>query len=785
MMNYQKSLDKGLHMVFGSQFYEKIDNLFSNENVKYVSFDIFDTIFRRTCSEPSWVFEEAARRLIVKGKLLPIEASDYRQCRIEAERQARKETTLDDIKFKDIFNYIPIEDGLKKELMDEEINVESDVLYVDPLIEIVIDKAKQHNLSIIFVSDMYLPALVLINLIEKKLPGLNFYKLFVSSEYGETKQTGRLFQRVISELGVKANNIIHIGDNIKADVESARAKGMLAFHFDPPEYINNILEKEKEYHILLPSPVMHARKLALLSSPDKLSEEESFFYSYGAFIVGPILSAFSKWILTRSDFLGVKNILTLMREGKIFSKCINRELDEDLDRHSKVFCRPCYASRKATFLPAADSDKIQDLVSLSLTRKNYTVQDLFSELDIDDARFDVFLDTQLSALDQISIDGKDGLTIISEIINNQKDELKNLIDEHRDALRKYFDSLTNATPYALVDFGGGATIQYQLSKVVNHQPLVNFLLYVNSRGFGHSKDIPINSFIPYCNKTKRGINLLSRSPEIFEIVLVGTEGTTLSYCCNEKNDVVIKQAETKYSKQHIKNIKCFEDGVEAFQLWAHYLNVKSPTLDERISYLSVMERLIECPELNEIKYLGDLIHEDNFGSNRSYKVINSSGVNKINEYGIEKIYRSFIKNISYGSSWLAWPQGTISKLEPNFMKDYLRLRSSKDKHMDDIHSLIQLCQSNLASEITIYGAGEFFEYLLPYLIKEKIIIRNVIDKKAKLGRYNVAGYDVKSLSEVDFSSGDIIVVASASFVDEIKKDIFSKANVGNIKILSL
>ncbi len=784
-MNYKKDLDNNLNIVFGSQFYEKVDTLFSNENIKYVSFDIFDTIFRRTCSEPSWVFEEAARRLIAKGKPLPIEPSDYRQCRIEAERQARNETSLDDIKFKDIFNYIPIEDGLKKELMDEEVNVESDVLYVDPLIEIVIKKARQHNLSIIFVSDMYLSALVLTNLIKKKLPDLNFYKLFVSSEYGETKQTGRLFQRVISELNVKPSNIVHIGDNVKADIESARAKGILAFHFDPPEYINDILDKEKEYHISLPSPVMHARKLALLSSPDKLSEEEAFFYSYGAFIMGPILSAFSKWILTRSNFLGVENILTLMREGKIFSECINRELNGEGGRHSKVFCRPCYASRKATFLPAADSDKIQDLVALSLTRKNYTVRDLFSELDIEDARFDVFSDTQLSGLDQISIDGKDGLTIISEIINNQKDELKNLIDEHKDALKKYFDSLTSVMPYALVDFGGGATIQSQLSKVVNHKPLVNFLLYVNSRGFGHSKDIPINSFIPYCNKTKKGVNLLSRSPEIFEIVLVGTEGTTLSYYCNERNDVVIKQADAKYSKQHLKNIKYFEDGVEAFQLWASYLNVESPTLDERISYLSIMERLIECPEPNEIKYLGSLIHEDNFGSKRSYKVINSSGVNKVNEYGIEKTYRNFVKNISYGSSWLAWPQGTISKLEPNFMKDYLRLRASKDKHMDDIHSLIQLCHSNRATEVIVYGAGEFFEYLLPHLMKEKIKIRNVIDKKAKLGHYNVAGYNVESLSNIDFLSGDIIVIASASFVDEIKRDIFLHVNVKNIKILSL
>jgi hypothetical protein len=85
----------------------------------------------------------------------------------------------------------------------------------------------------------------------------------------------------------------------------------------------------------------------------------------------------------------------------------------------------------------------------------------------------------------------------------------------------------------------------------------------------------------------------------------------------------------------------------------------------------------------------------------------------------------------------------------------------------------------------VYGAGEFFECLVPELVKNSIHIRSVIDKKANFGQYQVMGYDVISLSECSIQSGSVLIIASASFVEEIKRDIFATISSQDVTILSL
>jgi len=94
-------------------------------------------------------------------------------------------------------------------------------------------------------------------------------------------------------------------------------------------------------------------------------------------------------------------------------------------------------------------------------------------------------------------------------------------------------------------------------------------------------------------------------------------------------------------------------------------------------------------------------------------------------------------------------------------------------------------QSQQATEVIVYGAGEFFECLAPELVKKSIHIRTVIDKKANFGHYQVMGYDVISLSESSIPSGSVLIIASASFVEEIKRDIFAAISSQDVTILSL
>ncbi|WAF76802.1 HAD-IA family hydrolase [Aeromonas dhakensis] len=772
-------------MVDGCVLFQRLDELLSQRQITHLSFDLFDTFFRRACGEPSWVFEEAARRVLANGVTLPMEAEDYRLCRIEAESRARKKSMREEVRFTEIFAHLPLSDEQKRVLMAEELQVERDMVYLDPLVQMILLREQCRGLQVIFISDMYLSEAFLRELITQKCPQLHNVRLFVSSELGLTKQSGSLFQQMLSLLKIKPEQVLHIGDNPKADVQSAQQLGLASLHFDLPDHLSEILENEKLYRVNLPSNMQHARKLAVLSMPQQLSEEEQFFYAYGAFILGPILTAFSKWVLQSAKRLKVKNILSLMREGGIFAACINRQIDFQSQQYPDIRCQTCYASRKATYLPAIDDSQLEDAVSQTLMRRNYTVRDFFNEFGIQDVRLTSFLDTPLALLDQIAIDGQDGLQLMADVFEKNIDQIKRNIQQSKLAMRDYFGRLTGNEPYLLVDLGGGGTIPSQISKAIQQQPVTSLLLYCNHRGSKNSVITPISAFIPVRTDTIKGIKKIARSPEIFEIVLVGLEGSTLGYRRTAEGRVVPRQAEVSYSTQHQQNIRSFEAGISAYQLWDQSLGIPEPDLDERLSFLRMMERLVECPVSSEVRYLGNLVHEDNFGSERSYKVINSSGLARIHSEGIETFYRKFSKNMSYGERWLAWPQGSLSRLDPDLMMDFVGLRDARYKHAQAIERLLELAQSQQATDVIVYGAGEFFECLVPELAKNSIHIRSVIDKKANFGHYQVMGYNVISLSECSIPSGTVLIIASASFVEEIRRDIFAAISSQDVTILSL
>ncbi len=84
--------------------------------------------------------------------------------------------------------------------------------------------------KVICTSDMYLPLDVIKKILEK-----NGYKdidkIYLSSEIKKTKSTGNLYDYVINDLKINANEIIHIGDNIESDYKVPKKKEINAIHF--------------------------------------------------------------------------------------------------------------------------------------------------------------------------------------------------------------------------------------------------------------------------------------------------------------------------------------------------------------------------------------------------------------------------------------------------------------------------------------------------------------------------------------------------------------------------
>lgn len=72
------------------------------------------------------------------------------------------------------------------------------------------------------------------------LDGVNGY---VSSEYALTKRTGNLFKKVLEIEGVKANEVLHIGDNLRSDWFRPKLMGMKSVLIAPYKFIRAMIHK--------------------------------------------------------------------------------------------------------------------------------------------------------------------------------------------------------------------------------------------------------------------------------------------------------------------------------------------------------------------------------------------------------------------------------------------------------------------------------------------------------------------------------------------------------------
>lgn len=237
-----------------------------------VSFDIFDTIICRGCSKPDYVFNIVARQI-------NIEEEKFHNDRVEAERKARNGKGKREITLYDIYECLPDEySSLKSKLIELEIHAEENVVYRNrDLIEIYDYCIKEKR--VILISDMYLDSNVLKRLLD--ICGISgFEKIYVSCECGSKKSDGSLFEYVLEKENMKAQNLLHFGDNLKSDYINSIRKGITA-HFVKKTVDNE--PKENDLSIL---NAFIERKLT----------NENPYYKFGFRYLGPAIYGYVSWV---------------------------------------------------------------------------------------------------------------------------------------------------------------------------------------------------------------------------------------------------------------------------------------------------------------------------------------------------------------------------------------------------------------------------------------------------------------------------------------------------------
>lgn len=281
-----------------------------------ISFDIFDTLLMRKVFSPADVFEILQKQM---GDRLSF---DFAKARIDAETKLLKDGVPDlDQIYAFLKDAYQLPDALISELKIRELQIEDIVLCPREKMKRIFQWCLENGKKVYLVSDMYLTGKQL-QIILKKHGITGYAELFVSCDYGRTKEKG-LFQMVFQkEPGKKW---LHIGDNKKADIVAAEKWGVDTFYImSAHEMFENSLHRE----LLIYGKTLQERIMLglysckLFNDPfclyrtdgkPEISENKSAAYLF----VAPCLASFIIWLYNRTTD---SRILFGARDGYLLQK---------------------------------------------------------------------------------------------------------------------------------------------------------------------------------------------------------------------------------------------------------------------------------------------------------------------------------------------------------------------------------------------------------------------------------------------------------------------------------
>lgn len=186
-----------------------------------VSIDLFDTLIMRQTLFPTDIFEILEYRLRAQGVMI----RDFSKRRLESEKYLAKFTAPSLV---EIYSYMKSAYSLTEIVPEElaELEWKTDYDLVVPRQEMCdcMEEAAKSGKEIYIVTDTFYKKEQLIKLLEKCKIGF-YTDIFASCEY-KTAKPEALFEKVKERICDK--KCLHIGDDIVADIESARKHGIAA-----------------------------------------------------------------------------------------------------------------------------------------------------------------------------------------------------------------------------------------------------------------------------------------------------------------------------------------------------------------------------------------------------------------------------------------------------------------------------------------------------------------------------------------------------------------------------
>lgn len=740
-----------------------------NQDIKYISFDIFDTLVFRKVNEPVDIFEIMQKHKYIKnifGK-----TNSFKELRISAEKAVRKNSYENEITLQqiyEVFSYLSKKQ--QKKLIKLELKTEKENLFINHEIQEWINQALKYDKKVIFISDMYLNKEQIKKIILNKLINIEkIEEIFVSSDFKKTKHDGSMYGYILEQYNIDSSQILHIGDNLLADISQANTKGISTIFYKSNCYYLEQLRYEKSYYDFS-QKTLSLRTLATLNNPYK-DEKYKFYYNFGATICGPMFWVFSEWLMDVCLNNRLFSIGFILREGDIFRKYFEEILKYHKQK-DKFKLKNIHISRRSLFLPTL----MEEDYSLDYKRSNsfraVTLKSFYKKLNltITNKELKKYENKELKKLENIK-------NIIKQDINNNLEKISKNRDNQKSLFLEYWKNLTIDTNSLLFDFGANASMYKRLNLLFKNNKYSSLLFYRSKLGFNNCINQKQYTFIPYTKQNSFKIDLLRRSPDIFEILFNGLLGTTLGY--EKKSQNVVPIVDKNITIKDTNIIKAFKEGVdEYFKTSIEYKQFDSKLNSNDI--LNLITRVIEFPTSYEANYLGELLINVSDDASDLIPIVSQKSIEKLKQNGIEETLKNLKEDLYKDWADIPWVEGTITNINPNYLKNIYFLNNINQKYLA---LLLEQIDKSTIKEVCVYGAGEFFLQLLPELLLRNIAVKYLIETKPKQDSF--FGYKILSVEDIIKTDETNFIIASAAFSSAMKERLEQEFDKAGKKIEEL
>lgn len=510
--------------------YKKQELLKAIDEAETVSFDLFDTLLVRNISS----FDDLTAIIDIRLRDRNINISDFANTRTKAEKKLSigRAPRLDEI-YAEVLNSTDDINTTADELSEIEYEVDIDTIEARremvELVNEIIDKGK----PVYVTSDCYYSKAKLQEILE--LIGINqVTDIVVSCEY-DTSKTDDLFGILISIAGT--NNIIHIGDDVVADEESAIRHGIKAFRiYSSIELLESIGSLNLSCNEQSLSDRIRVGMFAanIFNSPFQFENDSKRItvndsFNIGYLFAAPMVMDFARWFEENTVELEIENRWLCARDGFLLKR-----LYEVM--YPDVTAEYFYTSRISAI--RAGMESLEDIKYVDSMKFTGEVEDnLRTRFGIDRACVsDTDIDEDASGL----------MRYVRPILQNAK--------VYKENNKKYIDSVNvKDGDISLFDFVAKGTSQLYIQKLVKNHIKGLYFMQLEPQ-FMSDMNLDI---IPFYKEEERENSAIFESYYILETLLTSPEPSVDGF---DENGNPVFAKETR-SEKDIECVMKAQDGI--------------------------------------------------------------------------------------------------------------------------------------------------------------------------------------------------------------------------------